>query len=50
MLSRYLIDEGKKTGAILFENDAAGISGRDNFQKYYPAAGGKLAGQEPTHD
>ncbi len=48
VLSRYLVGEGKKIGAILFENDAAGISGRDNYIKFFPAAGGTLVAQEPT--
>jgi branched-chain amino acid transport system substrate-binding protein len=48
VLSRYLTAEGKKVGAILFENDAAGISGRDNYRKFFPADGGKIIDQEPT--
>jgi branched-chain amino acid transport system substrate-binding protein len=48
ILSKYLIGEGKKQGAILFENDAAGIAGRDDFVKYYPEAGGSVLSQEPT--
>ena len=48
VMVRYLMSQGKKTGAILFENDAAGISGRDNYLKYFPAAGGTLVAQEPT--
>jgi branched-chain amino acid transport system substrate-binding protein len=48
VLSQYLVGEGKKQGAILFENDAAGIAGRDDFVKYYPEAGGTILSQEPT--
>jgi branched-chain amino acid transport system substrate-binding protein len=48
VLSKYLIGEGKKQGAILFENDAAGIAGRDDFIKYFPEAGGTILSQEPT--
>jgi branched-chain amino acid transport system substrate-binding protein len=48
VLSKYLIGEGKKQGAILFENDAAGIAGRDDFVKYFPEAGGTVLSQEPT--
>jgi len=48
ILSKYLIAEGKKQGAILFENDAAGISGRDDFQDSFPKAGGTVLTQEPT--
>src|SRR5271168_3718125 len=48
VISKYLVGEGKKQAAILFENDAAGIAGRDDFQKYYPEAGGTILSQEPT--
>ena len=48
VLSKYLIGEGKKQAAVLFENDAAGIAGRDDFLKYYPEAGGTILSQEPT--
>ena len=37
VLSKYLAAEGKKKTAILFENDAAGISGRDDYLKFIPA-------------
>src|SRR6195952_4811601 len=48
VISQYLIGEGKKQAAVLFENDAAGIAGRDDFQKYFPEAGGTILSQEPT--
>lgn len=48
VISKYLIGEGKKQGAILFENDAAGIAGRDDYIKYFPEAGGTILAQEPT--
>src|SRR5665213_1336085 len=48
VLSKYLTAEGKKKAAILFENDAAGISGRDDYVTYFPKAGGTIAAQEPT--
>ena len=48
VISKYLIGEGKKQGAILFENDAAGIAGRDDFVKFFPEAGGTILSQEPT--
>ncbi len=41
VLSKYLAGEGKKKAAILFENDAAGISGRDDYLEVHsprPAA------------
>lgn len=48
VLSKYLAGEGKKKAAILFENDAAGISGRDDYLKFIPAAGGEIVAQEPS--
>jgi branched-chain amino acid transport system substrate-binding protein len=48
VLSKYLTADGKKKAAILFENDAAGISGRDDYIEYFPKAGGTVATQEPT--
>jgi branched-chain amino acid transport system substrate-binding protein len=48
ILSQYLTAEGKKQGAILFENNADGIAGRDDYVKYFPAAGGTILAQEPT--
>ena len=48
VLSKYLAAEGKKKGVILFENDAAGISGRDDYLDAFPKAGGTIDAQEPT--
>jgi len=48
VISKYLISEGKTKGAILYENDAAGIAGRDDFVKYFPEAGGTILSQEPA--
>jgi len=48
VMVRYLMDHGKKTAAVLYENDAAGIGGRDDFVTDYQKAGGKITGQEPT--
>jgi branched-chain amino acid transport system substrate-binding protein len=46
VISQYLISENKKRAAILFENDAAGIAGRDDFAKYFAAGGGTILSQE----
>ena len=49
VMVRYLIDQGKKTAAVLCENDAAGIGGRDDFLERLsrkPAA--RSPAQEPT--
>ncbi len=50
VLARYLFGEaGKKTAAILFENNAAGITGRDDFTASFTRAGGKIVAQEPIN-
>src|SRR5208282_1948458 len=48
VLAKYLVSVGKTKAAILFENDAAGISGRDDYVEYFPKAGGTIVAQEPT--
>ncbi len=48
VLSKWLVDQGKKQGAIMFENDAAGMSGRDDYLRSFPEAGGKVLAQEAT--
>ncbi len=48
VLSKWLIGEGKKTASVLFENDAAGIGGRDDFDKDYKKAGGSILAREPS--
>jgi branched-chain amino acid transport system substrate-binding protein len=49
VLSDYLAHSAKKTtAAILFENDSAGISGRDDFTETFKAAGGKVLATEPV--
>jgi branched-chain amino acid transport system substrate-binding protein len=48
VITKYLAGEGKKKAVILFENDAAGISGRDDYQDAFPKTGGTILAQEPT--
>lgn len=48
VLSKWLIGQGKKTAAVLYENDAAGIGGRDDFIKDFKKAGGTILAQEPV--
>lgn len=48
VMSKYLIEQGKKNAVVLFENDAAGIGGRDDFLDLFPKAGGTVLAQEPT--
>lgn len=38
VLSQWLVTTGKKKAAILFENSAAGISGRDKYVRNFAAA------------
>jgi branched-chain amino acid transport system substrate-binding protein len=48
VISKYVAGEGKKQAAILYENDAAGISGRDDYVDAFPKTGGTIVAQEPT--
>lgn len=48
VMSKYLVEQGKKKAVVLFENDAAGIGGRDDFLDLFPKAGGTIVGQEPV--
>jgi branched-chain amino acid transport system substrate-binding protein len=48
VLSKYLVGEGKKRASVMFENDAAGMSGRDDYLKSFPEAGGTILAQEAT--
>jgi branched-chain amino acid transport system substrate-binding protein len=48
VMTQYLIAKGKKTAAVLYENDAAGIGGRDDFVAAFPKAGGTILAQEPV--
>jgi branched-chain amino acid transport system substrate-binding protein len=48
VMTKYLIGKGKKTAAVLYENDAAGIGGRDDFLEDFPKAGGTILAQEPV--
>jgi branched-chain amino acid transport system substrate-binding protein len=48
VLSNWLTSQGKKRAAIVFENDAAGMSGRDDYLQSFPEAGGSILAQEAT--
>ncbi len=48
VMVKYLLDQDKKSAAVLYENDAAGIGGRDDFVRQFPKAGGKILAQEPA--
>jgi branched-chain amino acid transport system substrate-binding protein len=48
VMAKYLISKGKKTAAVLYENDAAGIGARDDFLDDFPKAGGTILAQEPV--
>jgi branched-chain amino acid transport system substrate-binding protein len=48
-LIKYLVQvKGKKTAAILWENDAAGISGRDDYRASLAKFGGRVISDEPV--
>jgi len=48
VMAKYLVSQGKKKAVVLWENDAAGIGGRDDFVEAFPKAGGEIAAQEPV--
>ncbi len=49
VMARFMINDLKTMrAAVLYENDAAGISGRDDFLKDFKAAGGAITGVEPV--
>lgn len=48
VMVHYLASIGKKRAAILYENDAPGIGGRDDFDAMFPKVGGKVVAQEPV--
>lgn len=48
VMVKYLRAHGKSTATVLYENDAAGIGGRDDFVREFKASGGKVLEQEPT--
>jgi branched-chain amino acid transport system substrate-binding protein len=48
-ITNYLFKTlGKKTAAIIYENAAAGIDGKDDFKKAFEALGGKILAEEPV--
>jgi branched-chain amino acid transport system substrate-binding protein len=46
--ARYLTEIGKKKAAILFQNDSAMTSGRDDFSEAFTKLGGTIVGQEQS--
>jgi branched-chain amino acid transport system substrate-binding protein len=48
VMAKYLVAQGKKKAVVLWENDAAGIGGRDDFAEAFPKAGGQILAQEPV--
>ncbi len=48
VISKWAVSEGKKKAGILFENGAAGMAGRDDYQKSFTDAGGIIVAQEAT--
>jgi len=48
-ITNYLVKTlNKKTAAIVYENAAAGIDGKDDFKKSFEALGGKILAEEPV--
>ncbi len=48
-ITNYLVNSlHKKTAAIVYENVAAGIDGRDDFKKAFEKLGGKVVAEEPV--
>ncbi|MCB8883093.1 ABC transporter substrate-binding protein [Acidisoma cellulosilytica] len=48
VLAKYLASVGKKTAGILYEDDAGGTSGRDDFVRAFQKVGGKIIAREPV--
>ena len=48
VMVKYLAEQGKKKAAVLYENDAPGIGGRDDFVDLFPKSGGTIVAQEPV--
>ena len=49
VLVRYVVEKlGMKTAAIIYENAAAGVDGKEDFKKAFEALGGKILAEEPT--
>ncbi|HTW70927.1 MAG TPA: ABC transporter substrate-binding protein [Acetobacteraceae bacterium] len=48
VMVKYLAEQGKKKAAVLYENDAPGIGGRDDFVTQFPKSGGTIVAQEPV--
>ena len=48
VMTKYLAELGKKKAAVLYENDAPGIGGRDDFVEMFPKTGGSIVAQEPV--
>ena len=48
-ITNYLLKTlNKKTAAIVYENAAAGIDGKDDFKRLFEAGGGKVIAEEPV--
>jgi branched-chain amino acid transport system substrate-binding protein len=48
VLAKYATAKVGKKAAIVYENAAAGIDGRDDFRKYFEEAGGEIIAEEPV--
>jgi branched-chain amino acid transport system substrate-binding protein len=48
VLAKYLFGAGKRKAAVLYENNAGGTPGRDDFIASFTKLGGEIVGQEPS--
>lgn len=48
VLADYAANNLGKSAAVIYENAAAGVSGRDSFKKFFEAAGGRIIADEPV--
>ena len=48
VLANYASENLGKSAAVIYENAAAGVSGRDSFKKFFEAAGGQIIADEPV--
>lgn len=48
VLARYVVGKLGRNAAIIYENAAAGIDGRNDFRKYFEEVGGTIIAEEPV--
>lgn len=48
VLAKFVVKKLGTRATIVYENAAAGIDGKNDFKKYFEAAGGTILGEEPV--